>query len=190
MGTVPVLWLTCRAETAMNLERLRQICLALPGATEQIQWGADLVFKVGGKMFCVACTEQAPNIMSLKCDDESFAEMCEREGCIPAPYLARAKWVAIEQWSTLEDREYEPIVERAYTLVRGALPKKTQAALGAPVTAPAGAVPAKAKPVKSNSAKAKAKTSMGGTSRSAKSKSTRSKSAKSKAVKPSRSKKR
>jgi predicted DNA-binding protein (MmcQ/YjbR family) len=174
----------------MNLERLRQICLALPGATEQIQWGADLVFKVGGKMFCVACTEQAPNIMSLKCDDESFAEMCEREGCLPAPYLARAKWVAIETWSTLEDREYEPIVERAYTLVRGTLPKKTQAALGAPATAPAGAVPAKAKPVTSPSAKSKAKTSMGGKSRSAKSKSTKSKSAQPKAVKPSRSKKR
>jgi predicted DNA-binding protein (MmcQ/YjbR family) len=113
----------------MNLERLRQMCLALPGATEQIQWGADLVFKVGGKMFCVACTEQAPNIMSFKCDDESFAELCERDGCIPAPYLARAKWVAIETWSTLEDREYGPFVERAYTIVRSTLPKKTQASL-------------------------------------------------------------
>ena len=134
----------------MNLERLRQICLALPGATEQIQWGADLVFKVGGKMFCVACTETAPNIMSFKCDDESFAELCERDGCIPAPYLARAKWVAIEQWSTLEDREYQPMVERAYTIVRSTLPKKTQAALASP------AQPAKAKSVKAKSVTAKA----------------------------------
>ena len=134
----------------MNLERLRQICLALPGATEQIQWGADLVFKVGGKMFCVACTETAPNIMSFKCDDESFAELCERDGCIPAPYLARAKWVAIEQWSTLDDREYQPMVERAYTIVRSTLPKKTQAALASP------AQPAKAKSVKAKSVTAKA----------------------------------
>ena len=41
----------------MTLETLRTLCLSFPGATEQIQWGSDLVFKVGGKMFCVSCTE-------------------------------------------------------------------------------------------------------------------------------------
>src|SRR5688572_18872952 len=46
---------SARGAPAMNLETLRKHCLAFPGATEQIQWGADLVFKVGGKMFCVAC---------------------------------------------------------------------------------------------------------------------------------------
>jgi len=137
----------------MNLERLRQICLALPGATEQIQWGADLVFKVGGKMFCVACTEAAPNIMSFKCDDEAFAELCERDGCIPAPYLARAKWVAIETWSSLEDREYQPRVEQAYALVRSTLPRKTQAALES--ARPAKAPSAKSTPAKPKSAKKK-----------------------------------
>ena len=113
----------------MNLTRLRELCLSFPGATEQIQWGADLVFKVGGKMFCVACTEVAPNVMSFKCDDERFAELCERDGIIPAPYMARAKWVALERWSTLEDRELTPLVEQAYVLIRQKLPRKTQAEL-------------------------------------------------------------
>ena len=114
----------------MNIDRLRKLCLTFPGATEQIQWGADLVFKVGGKMFCVACTEVAPNVVSFKCDDETFAELCERDGIIPAPYMARAKWVALEQWDTLADRELTPFIEQAYSLVRQKLPKKTQAALG------------------------------------------------------------
>ena len=113
----------------MNLTRLRELCLSFPGATEQIQWGADLVFKVGGKMFCVACTEVAPNVMSFKCDDERFAELCERDGIIPAPYMARAKWVALERWDTLEDRELRPLVEQAYVLIRQKLPRKTQAGL-------------------------------------------------------------
>lgn len=130
-GTAPFV-----VETTMNLERLRQLCLAQPGATEQIQWGADLVFKVGGKMFCVACTEKAPNVMSCKCDEETFAELIEREGCIPAPYMARAKWVAFETWSTLEDREFRTLVERAYQLVRAGLPKKTQAGLEAASASP------------------------------------------------------
>jgi predicted DNA-binding protein (MmcQ/YjbR family) len=113
----------------MTLEKLRQHCLSFPGATEQIQWGADLVFKVGGKMFCVACTETAPNVMSFKCDDETFAELCEREGIIPAPYMARAKWVALERWDTLNDRELKPFVAEAYRLVKQKLSKKAQAAL-------------------------------------------------------------
>lgn len=113
----------------MNLTRLRELCLSFPGATEQIQWGADLVFKVGGKMFCVACTEVAPNVMSFKCDDEGFAELCEREGIIPAPYMARAKWVALERWDTLDDRELKPLIERAYGLIKDKLPRKTQAEL-------------------------------------------------------------
>lgn len=116
----------------MTLPRLRKLCLSFPGATEQIQWGADLVFKVGGKMFCVACTEVAPNVASFKCDDETFAELCERESVIPAPYLARAKWVALERWDSIDDRELAGLVERSYTLVRDKLPKKTQSALSGP----------------------------------------------------------
>ncbi len=113
----------------MNLEKLRAHCLSHPGATEQIQWGADLVFKVGGKMFCVACTEPAPNAMSFKCDDETFAELIEREGAMPAPYLAKAKWVALERFDTLPDRELTPLVTRAYEIVRDKLPQKLIAAL-------------------------------------------------------------
>jgi predicted DNA-binding protein (MmcQ/YjbR family) len=110
----------------MTLDKLREYCLTFPGATEQIQWGADLVFKVGGKMFCVACTDVAPNVMSFKCDDEMFAELCERDGIIPAPYMARAKWVALERWGTVGDREIKPLLAEAYRLVREKLPKKTQ----------------------------------------------------------------
>ena len=110
----------------MTLEKLRKHCLSLPGATEQIQWGADLVFKVGGKMFCVACTEVAPVVMSLKCDDEIFAELVERAGVIPAPYLARAQWVALERFDALQDREISDLVSRSHQLVVEKLPKKLQ----------------------------------------------------------------
>ena len=66
----------------MTLPRLRDFCMSMPGATEQIQWGKDLVFKVGDKMFCVANTDPAGDeaAMSFKCDPEMFAELCERDG--------------------------------------------------------------------------------------------------------------
>jgi len=41
----------------MNIDQLRKLCLSFPGATEQIQWGDDLLFKVGGKMFAVTRLE-------------------------------------------------------------------------------------------------------------------------------------
>jgi predicted DNA-binding protein (MmcQ/YjbR family) len=113
----------------MTLDALRRLCLSFPGATEQIQWGADLVFKVGGKMFCVANTEPGAVAMSFKCDDETFAALVERDGVIPAPYLARAKWVALERFDSLPVRELTPLLRRSYELVAAKLPKATRAAL-------------------------------------------------------------
>lgn len=109
---------------AMTLQRIREICLALPDATEQIQWGKDLVFKVRGKMFCVACTEPVapPKVaLSFKCDDATFAELVERNGVIPAPYLAQHKWVAPEQFDTLGAAELEKLIVRAYEIVKAKL---------------------------------------------------------------------
>jgi predicted DNA-binding protein (MmcQ/YjbR family) len=114
----------------MTLDRFRALCLSHPGATEQIQWGADAVFKVGGKMFAVACTDftQYPDakVCSFKCNDETFAELVEREGVVPAPYLARAKWVALDRWSALGDRAIADRVAESYALVKSGLSKKAQ----------------------------------------------------------------
>ena len=113
----------------MTLARLRDLCMSLPGTTEQIQWGKDLVFKVGGKMFCVANTDPAGHeiAMSFKCDPQTFAELCEREGIKPAPYLARAQWVGVEHFDTLSDRELKPLVTRAHEIISTKLPKKRAA---------------------------------------------------------------
>jgi predicted DNA-binding protein (MmcQ/YjbR family) len=110
----------------MTLEKFRKICLSFPAATEQIQWGADLVFKVGGKMFAVAATEPSSHAVSFKCSDEGFAELLERDGVSPAPYMARAKWVALERFDTLPDREVQDRLAEAYRLVFTKLTKKAQ----------------------------------------------------------------
>jgi len=119
----------------LTLTRLRELCISLPGVTEQIQWGKDLVFKVGGKMFCVGCTDMDSShdvVVSFKCDEETFASLLEREDIIPAPYLARAKWVGLRAFDALDDREYKQLLPRAHALVSGTLPKKVQAQLAPP----------------------------------------------------------
>ena len=64
----------------MNIEWVRRFCMSLPHTTETVQWGADLVFKVGGKMYAVVALEPAPVCMSFKCSPEDFAELTEQIG--------------------------------------------------------------------------------------------------------------
>lgn len=108
----------------MNLDQLRKLCLSFPGTTEQIQWGDDLLFKVGGKMFAVTRLEPAKVWLSLKANPENFAELTERPGVIPAPYLARAKWIALESPDALPDGEISQLLHESYELVLSKLPQK------------------------------------------------------------------
>jgi len=110
----------------IDIDWLRSICLPLPGATEQIQWGNDLLFKVGGKMFAIAPLEPAPVCLTFKCSDESFAELTERPKIIPAPYLARAKWVALESPDAMTRGELSELLRTSYELVFAKLPKRAQ----------------------------------------------------------------
>jgi predicted DNA-binding protein (MmcQ/YjbR family) len=113
----------------MHAEELRKHCLSFPGATEHQIWGADLTFKVGNKMFAHTVLEVARVWLSFKTSDEKFAELLERQDVIPAPYLARAKWVALESREAIPSAELRELLREAYDLVVAKLPKKTQASL-------------------------------------------------------------
>jgi len=108
----------------MDIEQLREVCLSFPGVTEQVQWGDDLLFKVGGKMFAVTPLVPAKVWLSLKANPENFAELTERPGVIPAPYLARAKWIALETRDALPDAEISQLLRESYELVLAKLPRK------------------------------------------------------------------
>lgn len=115
----------------MNIDQLRKICLSFPGVTEQIQWEDDLLFKVGGKMFALTPLEPARNWLLLKADPEEFVNLTERPGITPAPYLARAKWIAIETADTLPQSEVVELLKKSYNLVVAKLPRAAQKSLSA-----------------------------------------------------------
>lgn len=108
----------------MAIEWMRQHCLSFPHATENVQWGNDLVFKIGGKMFAVASLEPGAHVFSFKCAPEKFAELVELPGIVPAPYLARAHWVAFERSDALPRAETQRLLRQSYELVVAKLPKK------------------------------------------------------------------
>jgi predicted DNA-binding protein (MmcQ/YjbR family) len=113
----------------MGIDWLREFCLSLPHTTERLQWEDALVFKVGGKMYAVARLEPGPHWLSFKSSVEEFVELVERPGIIPAPYLARAHWIALESENTVPQAELQQLLTRSYGLVFAKLPKKTQDAL-------------------------------------------------------------
>jgi predicted DNA-binding protein (MmcQ/YjbR family) len=113
----------------MNVDRLREVCLSFPGVTEQIQWGYDLLFKVGGKMFAITPLEPAPVCLSFKASPENFAELTERPNIIPAPYLARAQWVALQTRDALPADELARLLRESYDMVLAKLPKKSRDAV-------------------------------------------------------------
>lgn len=113
----------------MHIDQLRKFCLSLPGVTEQIQWGNDLLFKVGGKMFAITALEPARVWLSLKATPDNFVELTERPGVIPAPYLARAKWIALETREAIGIPELEQLLRDSYEMVRSKLPRRAQEGL-------------------------------------------------------------
>jgi predicted DNA-binding protein (MmcQ/YjbR family) len=133
-------------DDAMRIETRKTLCTGWAGVTEDLEWGDDLCFPVGGKMFAVVNLER-PHQLAFKCTREEFGQLSERPGLKPAPYLARAMWVQQEALGeTLDRRELEPLLKTPYALVRAKLPAATRAGLTGPDAGPRSpVVPARAR---------------------------------------------
>ena len=115
----------------MNVPAITKFCASLPHATGDIKWGIDQVYSIGGRMFCVACVDSKRNSkVSFKVDDDLFLSTSDRDGFIPAPYIARAKWVQVTDLKKVSDAELKALITRSYALVAMTLTKKLRSELG------------------------------------------------------------
>src|SRR3954468_18809519 len=114
----------------MNEEDIRSFCNALPGVTEDVKWGNDLVFSIGGKMFCVVGLDQSPTSASFKVRDEEFDEISNWPGFKPAPYVAKYKWVLIEDINKMKKSDWQKYLRQSYDLVKEKLSTKLKNQLG------------------------------------------------------------
>ena len=109
--------------------------LELPHVKETMQWGANLVFwtcdkTAGGKIFAVVDLDGLGGpVISYAAGPERFAQLIEQEGIIPAPYFARAYWVAIERWDVFRTSEWKSELLAAHDLVFAKLPKRVRESL-------------------------------------------------------------
>ena len=115
----------------MTIRQIDKFCAGLPAATRIVQWEGVVEFKVGGKMFClIAPEDHSVGRICFTSAPEHYEALSRSPGFRPAPYLARAKWVAVDDPKTLTDAEMKAYIKRAHGVIAAALPKKKQAELG------------------------------------------------------------
>jgi predicted DNA-binding protein (MmcQ/YjbR family) len=112
----------------MDIEDIRNICLALPSVTEDIKWENDLCFLIAEKMFCVVNLKGELNV-TFKVPDDDFEKWISRDGVNPAPYMARAKWIQVSDLQTEDPAEIKKSIVQSYELIKAKLPKKVRESL-------------------------------------------------------------
>jgi predicted DNA-binding protein (MmcQ/YjbR family) len=105
----------------MNVDEVRAYCMGLPEATEKLQWGDALCFKVREKMFAVLGLDQVR--LTCKCTPEMFAELIERPDIRPSPYLGRHNWVMLDRLEALRNDELKDLIRQSYEMVAAKVPK-------------------------------------------------------------------
>jgi len=111
----------------MNIEELRDYCLSLKGATEDFPFDkTTLVFKVGGKMFCLTDLEGVLAI-SVKNEPEKNIELREEYPAVkPGYHMNKKYWNTIELNGTIPDDMIKNLIDESYDLVTMSLPRKIQ----------------------------------------------------------------
>jgi len=105
----------------MNVDEIRAYCMAFPAATENLQWGDDLCFKIAGKIFAIVGLDNPR--LCFKCAPDAFAELIERQHIRPAPYVGRYKWVMLDRLDALPGDELEDLIRQSYEMVASKAPK-------------------------------------------------------------------
>ena len=98
--------------------------------TQDIKWDNHLCFNVGGKMFLITAPDEVPCSASIKVPEENFEEITGKKGFMPAPYLARYKWVWMDDIRRLSRKQWEEYIDHAYHLVASKLPSKVRKQIG------------------------------------------------------------
>lgn len=108
---------------------LADFCRGLPGTTEDVKWGDNLIFSIGDKMYAGFEVDNEHEY-AFKCAEEDFDRLVERDGVIPAPYAAKYGWVKVMKKGALGRTEAEALLRKAHGLVGAGLSMKKRRELG------------------------------------------------------------
>ncbi|SFB12812.1 Predicted DNA-binding protein, MmcQ/YjbR family [Flavobacterium swingsii] len=115
----------------MNIQQLYEFCQSKKGVTEHFPFDEDtLVFKVGGKMFCLASLKEFESgnpSLNLKCDPEKALELrAEYEAISPGYHMSKVHWNTISLNKDVPNKMLYELINHSYDLVFKSLTKKIQ----------------------------------------------------------------
>jgi predicted DNA-binding protein (MmcQ/YjbR family) len=115
----------------MNIQQLYEFCLSKKAVTEHFPFDEDtLVFKVGGKMFCLTSLKEWENgtpALNLKCDPERSEELRAQYSAIkPGYHMSKIHWNTVEFNGDVSDKMMCGLINHSYDLVFNSLTKKIQ----------------------------------------------------------------
>jgi predicted DNA-binding protein (MmcQ/YjbR family) len=115
----------------MNIEKIRDYCLAKPGTTEDFPFDeTTLVFRVMGKMFALTGLDNHPPYVNLKCDPERAIELRERyEAIQPGWHMNKAQWNSVYFTGGVPRDLVMELIDHSYDLVVQGLKRKDREAL-------------------------------------------------------------
>lgn len=116
----------------MTRDQFDIYCASLKATTHVVQWGDASVWKIGGKVFAIhsGLGDKDTHTMSFKCSELNFQILCQLEGIIPAPYLARGKWVQILSKDAMSNQDVKDYITASFDIISKKLTKKLQSELG------------------------------------------------------------
>lgn len=114
----------------MTRAEFDSFCGSLATTTHVVQWGGASVWKIGGKIFTLSIDGDDYTRISFKCSDLAFMVLTQMPGIIPAPYLARAKWVQVVSAQGMSDQSIMEHIGVAYEIVASILTKAQRSTLG------------------------------------------------------------
>jgi predicted DNA-binding protein (MmcQ/YjbR family) len=109
----------------MNIESIRDYCIALPGVTEELPFGPDtLVFKVAGKVFLLTPIEGTTQF-NAKCDPEKAEELrAAYPDVLPGYHMNKKHWNTVHVTGSILSETIFSWIKDSYDLVVKGLPTK------------------------------------------------------------------
>jgi predicted DNA-binding protein (MmcQ/YjbR family) len=116
----------------MNIEEIREYCIAKPGVTEGFPFNdTALVFKVAGKMFALLDLSEDSRGITLKCDPELAIQLRELHTEVsPAWHFNKQHWNGVNLKGSITDAQMKEWIDHSYNIVIDSLPKSKRETLG------------------------------------------------------------
>ena len=105
----------------MNIEEIRDYCLAKPNVEEALPFGPDtLVYKIKGKIFLLMGMDRVPLQFNVKCDPQNAIELREEYDCvIPGYHMNKKHWNTIVVDGSVSNAQLKEWIDWSYDLVKG-----------------------------------------------------------------------